>query len=222
MINPTSQLLIYQSPLAKISSGTEEQLESTGLGAFRVGMVDLSRAELARTGKYFTGGLTAVGGGVATVTNLPTTTAPVYIHNNALPMTGKCLVLDRVTCYFASGTAGVAGVTLFVGVTAAPTVSPPTANAANCSVQATRGWGSSVALVTTAQTVPSGTAYMTLGGIMEAGSPTVTGCSYSTFTEGSFIAPPNFGFILGIMGSVTGTPLWCAQATWAEIEMDLP
>jgi hypothetical protein len=220
MINPSSQLATYVSPLGKLGPGAEQEEQLTGIGALRVAQVDLSRAELARTGRFFTGGLTLVANAIVPVVDLPTTTAPFIIYNNA-PSGGRSLILDRLSVTIGSGTTGAAGFSLFCGVTSAPVASPPTANSTGVSIQATRGFGTSVALGKASQTIPSGTAFMVVGGIMTT-AVAVTGCGYSTTVDGGFIAAPGYGLVLGILGDTGTSAKYLVQATWAEIELDTP
>jgi len=83
--------------------------------------------ELARSGRLFYGGTTAVAGGIGVVSDYPTTTAAICLYNGNAP--GVSAIIDTVSFFDASGTEA-AGATL---VAAVAQVTPAQAVIANAS-----------------------------------------------------------------------------------------
>src|ERR1700693_3567016 len=75
--------------------------------------------ELARTGRLFYGGTTAVAGAIAPVADYPTTAGPLGLFTATRPASLICAVIDQITFFGASGTQA-AGATL-VATVALPT-----------------------------------------------------------------------------------------------------
>ncbi len=117
------------STLTKIAVGSNAANRLTGLGSKAVAQIEPPYFELSRTARLFCGGNQAVSTAVIPVVDLPSTLAPIYLHNSAQDG-GRCLVPIEVSVTIGSGTIGAAGFSLFAGVTASKTASPPTANTA--------------------------------------------------------------------------------------------
>ena len=65
-------------------------------------------------------------------------------------------------------------------------------------------------------------AWMHLGGLTTTNT-TVTGPAYSVdVTAMGFIIAPTYAFVLGVLASVTGAPLFNFSVCWDELDGDLP
>ncbi len=155
--------------------------------------------------------------------DLPTTTGPIILFNSSPAGQGaKVLVIKRVSACYASGTEGAAGFGLFGGVTPSVLATPLTANSTGCSVQATRGYGTSVAFVGVAKAIATGTAWQHLGGIVTLAA-TLTGNGYSAETASHpFVVPPLFAFSFGVLSDLGTTAKYLLTVAWDECEATLP
>lgn len=205
---------------AEIATGSEGKAAATRLLSQRIAQVESAHQEKARCARRFCGGIQAVTNGIVPVVDLPTTTAPLLLYN-AAPDGGKSLVIDHVAGAVASGTAGAGGSVLFCGVTAAKVATALTANGTGCSIQATRGAGSSVAFIDVAKTVPAGTAYVLLSSMMHT-AIAVPGVGPSYRCDGSFVIPPGFGFVVGMFAHTGTTAKHLFSIIWDEMLIDLP
>lgn len=213
MADPIQYMVNTPSYLAP---GTQYSGRISGMGSAATHNFEARNYEMARSGRTFCGGIQLVTSAVVPVVDLPTTTAPLYLHNAASDG-GKWLVIKRVAMAIGSGTAGAAGFTIFAGVTAAKTASPPTANGTNYSIQATRGGASSVAFMKSAQTVPSGTAWTLLAGVFHT-AVTVVGIGTGVEVDGLFVVPPGYGFCFGAYADTGTTAKYIGSCIWDEVE----
>lgn len=207
------------------ASGTgspAQVFELTNLGAQRVAQQEPPGYELARSGRTFVGGMTLVAGGVVPVVDLPTTTGPFVLYNSNADG-GRVLVVKRITSWYASGTAGAGGHGLFAGVTPSVLATALTSNdATNFRTQSLRGYGTPAGFVGVAKTIPAGTAWMHLGGIMHT-AVTVTGIAYSVdLGNMPFVVPPRFALTVGVLGDTGTTAKYGFSVCWDEVEAVLP
>lgn len=183
---------------------------------------------MARTGRSFVGGTSAVAGGQAAVTNLPTTSIAWMLYNSQpTAQTVKCLVVKRLSAFFCSSTLNIAttGFSIFAGVppviVAAANV--PTANSTNHATQACRGFGTPLGIIASAGTIPTGTAWEVLSCATNITAAQTTGPSTTVELSGQpFIVQPGFCLAVGILGATGGTPLYGISIAWDECEMTLP
>lgn len=220
MVNPGSQLAVA-SAIAAVATGTEQEEQITRLGSLRVAQLENNGFEAGRAARSFVGGINLVAGGVVPVVNLPTTTAPFVLYNSN-PAGGKLYHVKHAGLYYASGTAGADGASLFGGMTTSPLATALTANdATNFFTQATRGYGVVSGYVGVAKTIPSGTAWMMLGGMLNLAN-TVTGPGFSVdIRHLGFIVPPGYAFVLGALGDTGTSAKYGFTVAWDEFEGDL-
>jgi hypothetical protein len=205
-------------------AGSAGVYEQSNLGAQRVCQLEAPGFEAGRSGRSFVGGLQLITSGRIPVVDLPTTTGPVSLFNAANPAASppRYLVVKRISFSYASGTLGAYGSTLFGGVSPSVLATPTTANGTNFSIQATRGTGASVAFLSQGTTIPTGTAWMLLGGIAH-GAETTMSIGYSVDVSAHpFIVPPGFAFTFGILADTGTTAKYIHSIAWDEIEAVLP
>ncbi len=207
--------------------GSAGLTELTNLGARRIAQLEAPGYEMGRSGRSFVGGIQAVTAARIPVVDLPTTTAPILLYNAANPAASppKYLVVKRLSFSYGSGTLAAFGTSLFAGVSPSATTgnSILTANAANFSIQATRGTGSSVAFMSQGTTgFPSGCAWMLLGGIAH-GAETTMSIGYTVdISAHPFIVPPGYALAFGALAGLGTSGAYIHTAAWDEVEAILP
>ncbi len=215
--------------------GTGSNLASnfTNLGSYRAAQVEAPGVEMARSGRSFVGGTSAAAGGIASVTNLPTTAAPWVLYNSQ-PLSqasAKCLVVKRLSAFFCSSTinATSTGFSIFAGVTVGVLVAAqiPAVNSTNHKTQATRGFGTPFGIVAVSTTIPDpvppAIAWRVLGGVSVLTAAATVGPSYTVdISSNPYIVQPGYALAAGVIADNTGTPLWGMSFAWDEVEMTLP
>lgn len=213
--------------ISYLAAGANLATAFTNLGSLRIAQLEAPGVEMARTGRSFVGGTSVVAGGLAAVTNLPTTAAAWVLYNSQ-PQASvtKCLVIKRLSAFFCSSTinAPASGFSIFAGVPPVILASPPTANAANTLTQATRGYGTPLGLIgSSAVTIPAGTCWHVFASATNITVANTTGPSCTAdLSTTPFIVQPGFCLAAGILGSTVGTPLYGLSIAWDEVEMTLP
>jgi hypothetical protein len=203
------------------STGSGQGLveEMSNLGNARLAQLEPVGFEMARSGRSFQGGTSAVAGAVAAIIDLPTTTGPVVLFNSTPSSGTKVLVVRRLSFSYGSGTLGATGSTLFAGVTGGKLATPLTANGANFATQASRSAATPVGFIAAAQTVVQGI-WTCLGGIGH-GAATTTSVGYSVdLASHPFIVPSQFALVIGVLGVATGN--YMLSVNWDEVEAILP
>jgi hypothetical protein len=209
-------------------TGTSQANQMTSLASIRVAQVEAPGLEASRSGRSFVGGTSLVAGGVVPVVDLPTTTGPFILFNSSSAGGGqKHLVVKRISCFWASGTPVATGFGLFAGVTPSVLATALTANGAtNFATQCTRGTSPPTAFgfVDVAKTIPSGTAWMHLGGTSASITAAATaGPGYSVdLTAHPFIVPPLFALTIGALGALGTSFKLGFSVAWDEMELILP
>ncbi len=179
---------------------------------------------MGRSGRSFVGGLQLITSGRIPIVDLPTTLGPVSLFNAANPGNNppRYLVVKRISFSYASGTLGAYGTTLFGGVSTTVLAAATTANGTNYSIQATRGTGASVAFLSQGTTIPTGTAWMLLGGIAH-GAETTMSIGYTVdVSQHPFIVPPGYAFTFGLLSDLGTSAKFIHSVAWDEIEAILP
>lgn len=205
-------------------AGSTPFQESSNLGSSRECQVEAPGYEMGRSGRAFFAGITLVAGGVVPVVDLPTTTGPCVLYNaNPSGASNKVLVPKRITAFYASGTGGAAGFGLFCGITSGPLATALVANGAtNFRTQGSRGSGTSNAFIDVAKTIPAGTCWMHLGGIVTLAN-TVTGPAYSVdVTALGLVVPSTFALVVGVLGDTGTTAKFGFSIAYDELEAILP
>ena len=221
MADPVQNIYTTIAKVGKGTTGSAMPSSYTGIGSQRIAQVEPQYLELVRSTRLFTATLAQVTNGTVPLTNIPTTAPSHGLFNNAPLGSPRCIVPVHIATTYASGTAGAAGLTLFCGVSANVLASLPTANSTGWTIQANRGTGTSVGLVTTAPTFPSGTSWALLDGGGFASGTTVTGPGKGFRLDGMFLVPPQFSFGFGVISDTGTTAKWCYTVIFAEIEVDL-
>lgn len=204
------------------SPATFEEL--TNLGSQRVCQLEPPGFEMGRSGRSFVGGLQLITSGRIPVVDLPTTLGPIALFNgaNAGANPPRYLVVKRLSFAYASGTLAAFGTTLFAGVTPSVIATALVANGTNFSIQATRGSGASVAFMDQNITIPSGTAWITLGGIAH-GAATTMSIGYTVDISATpLIVPPGFCAVMGVLGGLGTSAKFLHSMAWDEVEAILP
>ncbi len=102
---------------------------------------------------------------------------------------------------------------------------PLTANGAtNFATQAVRGSGPPpLGFVDVAKTIPTGTAWIVLGGVSVLGNTNTVGPSYTVdISAHPFIVPPLFALTVGVLAPLGTSAKWGISLAWDEQEMVLP
>lgn len=188
----------------------------TDLGSLAVALAEPGRTEATRAGKRFHGGPQTLGAGVASVTTIPTVTATFALYNNS-GAAGKSLVIDKLALSLASGATAI-GASLLGTVTKPAT--PPTTNVANYNSASISGSAfASIALWTTALTIPSTSIWSPVLANLQATGANVGQGSLESI-DGGIIIPPFFCLGLAVLNTNT-TGLFLPYAQWFELELDL-
>lgn len=206
------------------SGGSSVYDELTNLGAQRICQLEAPGFEMGRSGRSFSGGLQLITSGRVPVVDLPTTTSQITLYNAANPGANppRYLVVKRLSFAYASGTLAGFGSTLFAGVTPTVLATAITANSTNMSIQATRGTGASVAFLSQGDTIPTGTAWMLLGGIAH-GAATTMSIGYTVdLSSHPFIVPPGYALSFGILAGLGTSAKYIHSASWDEVEAIIP
>lgn len=213
--------------ISYVAPGSNLQTQFTNIQSLRAAQVEAPGVEMARSGRSFVGGTTLVAGAVVPVVDLPTTTGPLILFNSSSAGPGqKHLVLKRISVFYGSGTLTATGFGLFAGVTTSVLATPLTANGAtNFRTQCVRGSSppSPLGFIDVAKTIPSGTAWMHLGGVPVVAAAATTGPAYSVDVSAHpFIVPPLFAVTVGVLGDTGTTAKYGFSLYWDEQEMILP
>lgn len=206
------------------SGGNSVFDETTNLGSQRIAQLEAPGFEMSRSGRSFVGGLQLITSGIVPVVDLPTTTGPLVLFNAANPGANppRYLVVKRISMGYASGTLAAFGSTLFAGVTPIVLATALVTNGTNCTIQATRGTGASVAFIDVAKAIGAGTAWVLLGGIAH-GAATTMSIGYTVDVSAHpFIVPPGFALTVGTLGGLGTTAKWLYTIGWDECEAILP
>ncbi len=191
-------------------------LRLTELESLALAQVEPEGFELSRAGRRFFGGGQAAATGSAPVTAMPTTAADFILWNGE-PSGGRLYAMEQVAMVMESGTKAVGAVILGAivppqnaDITAATGYSTGSANGVRNSSNAI--WAENVTLDATpvwfGLAGDSGGAAATVGGIVAE-------------LKGRLVIPPTYGLALSIFSGSGTSPLFLAQAMWAEIEASL-
>ena len=198
----------------KLGNSDGKILRLTSLGSVAVGITESGLTEVARAGRRFHGGPQTLGAGVASIVTIPTTTATFALYNNSGG--GKALRIDKLALGLASGATAI-GASLY-GCVAKP-ATPPTANVANYSSGSLSGSAiASIALWTTALTVPVTTWSVLLANLQATGANVGQGSVENL--DGGIIVPPFYALGLVVVNTNT-TGVFLPYAQWSELELDL-
>jgi hypothetical protein len=199
---------------SKLGNAGRPFVRMSSLGSLAVANVEPELTEVTRAGLRFHGGPQTLGAGVASIVTIPTTTATFALYNNSGG--ARSIVVDKVALALASGATAV-GCSLY-GCIARP-VTPPTANVANFSSGNLSGSSrASIALWTTALTVPVTTWSVILANLQATGANVGQGSTDSL--KNGWIIPPFFALGLVIVNTNT-TGLFLPYLNWSELELDL-
>lgn len=206
--------------IAAVATGSGPSvLEKTRLNSLRTTILEEPGFEMGRAFRSFIAGTSAVAGGVAPVTDVPTTTAAWGLFN-ANAAGGRLLHIKRVGLFYASGTAGADGAALVGGVTSTPLATPLTANSSNHKTSCTRGTGVVNHYLGTAQTVAL-SAWGLLTPSTYVGAATVTGLAMvSDIASLGFVVPPQYAFALSALGDTGTTAKYGVVIYYDEIDGD--
>lgn len=195
--------------------------ENSNLGADRISQLEAAGFEMGRSGRSFVGGHSAIAGGVAPSSDLPTTTSVISLFNSCASTGNVCLVVKRISFAYASGTIAAYGSSLFAGVSPFKLATALTGNGSNIKTQATRGTGTPKGLIDVALTITQPT-WSLYGGIAH-GAATTMCIGYSVdLSNCPFIVPPQGVFSWGVLGAGASTPLFMLSVAWDEVEAVLP
>lgn len=210
--------------IAKAGLDTVEQVRQTIIRSQAVAQVEDPRAELARSGRRFSGGNQIIVNGIAPVAAIPTTTATIALVNMEDPG-GLAIIVNRVSFWLGSGTPA-AGATLFAAISPIKIVTLPTTMATGW------GWGSSSgssrtskALWATAVTMPNPSnrpiAWVALSSSLQAAAANVGQGDNPIDIEGQLLIPPGYALGFGILSGAGTTPLYGISVSASETESDL-
>lgn len=183
-------------------------------------MIETNMLELARSGRLFHGGTTAVANGIAPVADFPTTTAGLALYN-ANVGTKKCLVLDKVAFMLGSGTS-TAGGTLVAAVTSQAVLDAqrPTANGTGLANNSARGMAdNSQAFWKASLTIPAGANWWTVGANFQLAAANL-GQGNGQF-EIFMIVPPTYAACFSVISGTGTNPLYSIGVRFAVVELDL-
>lgn len=202
--------------------GSSDQDERrTQFNSQAVAQVEPAYYELARGGKLFVGGTSVIGNGIAGVTAIPTTTAALALYNSD-STNRKNLVLLKATFFAVSGTIGN-GAALMACVSSTTISSPATSNDTGTASQSARGSGENpVAILDLAQTIPSGSAWITIASHTTASSAQVGGGVNMVDLAGALVARPNYSIGFSVLSPTGTSPVFGVSLIWAEFNADLP
>lgn len=201
-------------------AGTPSFLGSlSGLGGFRTTLLEPPYMELARSARIFMGGINLVANGYVPSQDFITTAAPGGIYNAAQAGQGnRCIYPLLIAWFLASGTAA-AGVSVQVGVSAAPLATPLTVNATGYKIQGSRGTGNSIAFGGS-MTFPAGSAWVNVGG-MESTADANPGQGGTSRLDGLFCVQPGYGFGVNFLSGAGTSAKFGFTLVWAECETDI-
>ncbi len=206
--------------------GSNPQAGFTNLQSERVAQAEAPGFELARSARSYSGGLTAATNCIVPVVDLPTVLGPMVLFNSQPAGQGnKVLVVKRVSAAFSGTTAlveGAAGFGIFAGVTPSVLATPLVANGTGIKVQATRGYGTSVAFIDVAKTIPAGTAWFHCGGQVTLAAAALAGAGYThDLSSHPFIVPPLFALTVGVLAGLGTNATYFITIGWDEVESTL-
>jgi hypothetical protein len=207
--------IVRRFPALKTLSEATQSLRLTGALSLAAAQVEAEAAEMTRAGRRFS----AVGStsGVAPVQAVPTTTAAWALYNAD---SNKSYVIDAVSFWLLSGTAGVGGT--IIGIVSPITATPP-ANATGAAFASNSAGGvATKAIIASSYTLPtlSGAVQWFLVGGQAGGIPGVGG-GFSADVKGKVIVPPGKVLGLSLLAPAGSSPLFIAGVTWYESELDL-
>lgn len=214
-------LELKYTAFAKQGLGTEGPAGTTGYMSARVANLEPDYLELARVGRTYVAAHGVVTNAIASVTDVPTTTAAMCLANADSSGT-KYLAVLRAGFYCASGTVGI-GAMLLGAVTSTRIATTPTANATGVTIQSTRGTGPAcVAFFKDGVTIPSGSTWFPLVGFPDAPGVGIGAGVTPADLKGAYIIPPLFGFGLSVLSPTGTTPKFNFFVEFAQLELDLP
>lgn len=191
----------------------------TGLQSVPIAQVESEFLEMTRAGRRFMGIFSTTG--IGTVQAVPTTTANWLLYN---PDPGRAYVIDQITAFFLSGTAGIGGT--LVGIVSPITATLPAAATGAAVGNASAGGLNSKAVLAVTYTLPT-PAGMVQWGILPGQQGQTTGVvpglggNYTADVRGRLIVPPGKALGLALITAAGTAPLFVMGASWHEVELDL-
>jgi hypothetical protein len=191
----------------------------TSLESLAVAQVESEHLEMTRAGRRFAGIFSTTG--IGTVQAVPTTTANWLLYN-ADP--ARSYVIDQVTAFFISGTAGIGGTLLGIVSPITATIPGAATGAAVCSSSA--GGLVSKAVLAVTYTLPapvSMTQWMILPGQQGQTTGVIPGLggNFTADVRGRVLVPPGKALGLALVTAVGTAPLYIMGVQWHEAEHDL-
>lgn len=176
-------------------------------------------AEMSRAGRRFVASPGVIANAQAPVQDCPTT-ATAYALYNGEAAGGKSYVIDALSFWQASGTAG-AGASLLAGVSTAAQASVP---AAGTGVVVKSASGSAIntkAVYAAALTLTGAPAWIAVSGNQEPSTAGVGSGQPLVTVAGLFIVPPGYCLGLHILAPAGTSSKFSVACMWHEIELDL-
>lgn len=205
------------------AAGSPRVPRVTDLDNLAVDITKPFKAELARAGVR--NGV-VVGNGAtfkAPITAYPTTTATWLLFNGE-DDGGKCLFIDTVSFFLASGTSAVGG-TVIAAVTKSKQhnagVLPGAYSGTVSGNLSGKAYGGK-AVLANAWTIVGGTPLWVPIGVLGSGEAATATIGLGAFckVEGGIMVPPQYGLALDLVSGVGTTALYGVAVTWDELEAD--
>lgn len=206
--------------VTKQGASAEVPLQQSILGNLRVAQFEAPGYEMSRAANRFYATTKNDTGARTPVTAMPTTTAG-WILYNANAAGGRPLVIDFLSAFLTSGTAGI-GIALLgaVSTAAIASASIPSQAANHCAPQSfSRGGRSSSAILGVAATVVDPNFC-----VLAAQAGAAGGIGFGLTVDlayRSIVVPPGFAFLFDVLSGVGATPKVGVTVGWHEPETDL-
>ena len=211
-----AEAIARRFPALKSLSETTTGARLTGWLSLAVAQVEAERQERARAGRMFAGMGKAAG--TAPVSAMPTTTAMDFLWN-ADP--NRAYVIESIDYMLLSGT-------MTVGATVVAIVTPitgtlPTLATGSLITNLSAGGLMSKGLFAAAYTIPTPAGTVQWGIVPQTSNPGGAGSvggMISCVVDGGIIIPPGRGLGLSVISGTGTSPLFVANVTWHEAELD--
>jgi hypothetical protein len=182
-------------------------------------LVEALFMDMSRAGRRFVASPGVVANAQAPVQDVPTTAA-AYALWNGEAAGGKTYVVDAVSWWQASGTAG-AGASLLAGVSSVVQAAAVAAGTGTVIKSASGSSLSSKATLGAAVTLSGAPAWMAVSGNQEPTTAGVGSGQPLQILSGLFIVPPGFCLGLHFLAPAGTASKFSAAPMWHEIELDL-
>jgi hypothetical protein len=211
-----AEAIVRRFPALKSLGEATTGMRATGWLSLAIAQVEAERQERARSGRMFSGMGKAAG--TAPVQAMPTTTAMDFLWNQDA---NRSLIIESIDYMLLSGTMGV-GATV-VAIVTPITGTFPTLASGSLITNTSAGGLTSKALFAAAYTIPTPAGNSFWGIVSQVSSPGGAGSVGSMIScpvDGNLIVPPGRGLGLAVISATATSPLFVANVSWHEAELD--